>query len=97
MLFNNEVELSWFNPVLLIKLTNVEFNILKAVVFWIEFILLLIFIIDIVVVVLVVFPDEPKLIEVNKLVELIVLFETNGKPIPSAVRFIYGWVLLLFI
>jgi hypothetical protein len=36
-------------------------------------------------VVVVVFPNEPKLIEVNKLVELIVLFEINGELIPIAV------------
>ncbi len=49
---------------LLIKLTNVEFNRLVAVVFVIEFILLLVFDIDVVlavvvvVVVVVIFPDE---------------------------------------
>ncbi len=53
VLFNNKVEFSWVNWVLLFTLTEVEFNILVVVVFVTEFIVLVIFVTDIIVVVVV--------------------------------------------
>lgn len=75
VLFNNADEFNGLNWVLLIRLTNVEFKLLDAIVFWNEFELLLIFDVDVIVV----FCNGPEVTELDMLEELIVLFGINDE------------------